>query len=242
MQISISLVERATVHRSIVPVSSPSAQSEEITMTEKGDLSAIKAGLRKVRFFTEFVSSRKSEKAGRGEEGSSGSKYSRSGDNTHNYSLDFDSLDDLEDSDRGNEDSSVGNSFHYGTLASANAGGSHSYYSNTRMNCDDKDIWVYHNYCMPDAGRSHMDESTTSSSEPYLSQSAKRSILPWRKRKFRGEPLLKKAYAEDGGDDIDFDRRQLSSESDESISSKVRTISCLILFCSSFTFIITVLD
>jgi hypothetical protein len=60
-------------------------------------------------------------------------------------------------------------------------------------------------------------------------------MLLWKKRKLgfrskgvREEPLLKKDYAEDGGDDIDYDRRQLSS--DESYSSKVRTISCLILF------------
>ena len=36
----------------------------------------------------------------------------------------------------------------------------------------------------------------------------------------KGEPLLKKAYREEGGDDIDFDRRQLSS--DESLSPRVR--------------------
>lgn len=51
-----------------------------------------------------------------------------------------------------------------------------------------------------------MDQAST--------QSSVRSILSWRKRKFnfrspavRGEPLLNKDYGEDGGDDIDFDRR-----------------------------------
>jgi hypothetical protein len=87
---------------------------------------------------------------------------------------------------------------------------------------------------MPDM-RSEMGKSTGSSSGSYLSQSTKRSMLLWKKRKLgfrskgvREEPLLKKDYAEDGGDDIDFDRRQLSS--DESYSSKVSTVSCLILF------------
>ncbi|KAM3378113.1 hypothetical protein P3S68_010526 [Capsicum galapagoense] len=54
--------------------------------------------------------------------------------------------------------------------------------------------------------------------------SSKRSLISWRKRKLsfkypktKGEPLLKKYYGEDGGDDIDFDRRQLCS-SDESSS------------------------
>lgn len=50
--ISISL---ESVHRTIVPVSSPPAQSGETTMAEKGyELSAIKAGLRKVKIFTEY--------------------------------------------------------------------------------------------------------------------------------------------------------------------------------------------
>lgn len=237
MQISISLMEvrgaqekTLSVHRSVVPVSSPQAESGDSMITEKEVLSANKAGFWKVKSFTEFVSSRKSQKQCRGEEGSSDSKCSGSGDGNPSYAVDSDSLDDFGgDSDEGNEDSCVGSSFGYGTLASANAGGSHSYYSNTRVNCDDGD-WVYYSYRMPDAGRSQMEDSTVSSSESYLSQSIKRSILPWRKRKLsfrspkgvRGEPLIKKAYAEDGGDDIDFDRRQLSS--DESFSSKVITV------------------
>lgn len=261
MQISISLVEvrgshgnTDSVQRSIVPVSSPPAQSAGTTMTEKDDLSAIKAGLRKVKIFTEYVSSRKSQKASRGEEGSDG-KCSRSEDSTPNYPLDSDSLDDFEgDSDEGKEDSSsAGNSISYGTLAFANAGGS-LFYSNARMNSDDGD-WVYYSYRIPDAGGLQMEDSTASSSEPYLLQSTKRSILPWRRKRklsfrspkgHREVPLLNKAYAEDGGDDIDFDRRQLSS--DESFSSKVTKNYFLLVYqvinpilfptlWSSFTFI-----
>ncbi|KAJ1392763.1 NT-type C2 domain [Sesbania bispinosa] len=225
LSISISLVElRAAqesmepVQRSIVPVASPPSQSGETTMTEKDELSAIKAGLRKVKIFTEYVSSRKVKKSCSEEEGSEG-KCSRSEDGEYNYPLDSDSLDDFEegDSDDVKEDSSVRKSFSYGTLAYANAGG--SFYSNTRVNCDDED-WVYYSHRMSDVGCLQMEDSTLSSSEPYL---LKRSILPWKRRKLsfkspkanKGVPLLDKARAE-GGDDIDFDRRQLSS--DESLS------------------------
>lgn len=235
MQISISLVEISAAResmnqRSVVPVPSPPAQSGETILAEKDELSAIKAGLRKVKILTEYVSSRKAKKGCREEEGSEG-RCCRSDEGEFNFPLDSDLLDDFEegDSDEGKEDSSVRKSFNYGTLAYANAGG--SFYSNTRVNCDDED-WVYYSNRRSDVGCSQMDDSTMSSSEPYLSQSSKRSILlPWRKRKLsfrspksnRGEPLLKKAYAEEGGDDIDFDRRQLSS--DESLSLRVSVIS-----------------
>ncbi|GJV20179.1 hypothetical protein Tco_1369199 [Tanacetum coccineum] len=53
-------------------------------------------------------------------------------------------------------------------------------------------------------------------------QIPKRSIFPWKKRKLsfrsfkaKGEPLLKRDVREEGGDDIDFDRRMFTS-SDES--------------------------
>ncbi|TKY61902.1 hypothetical protein E2542_SST11755 [Spatholobus suberectus] len=227
--ISISLVElRAAqeslqpVQRSIVPMPSPSAKSGETAMAEKDELSAIKAGLRKVKILTEYVSSKKEKKGCREEEGSEG-RCSRSEDGECNYPLASESLDDSEegDTDMGKEESSVRKSFSYGTLASANAGG--FFYSNMRVNCDDED-WVYYSHRKSDVGCSQMEDYTASSSEPYLLQSSKRSILPWRKRKLsfrspkaiKGEPLLKKAYAEEGGDDIDFARRQLCS--DESLS------------------------
>ncbi|XP_057438931.1 uncharacterized protein LOC130730827 [Lotus japonicus] len=232
--ISISLVEISgaqgsleSVHRTIVPVSSPPAQSGETTMAEKGDeLSAIKAGLRKVKIFTEYVSSRKAKKAGSEEEGSEGKCSRSSEDGECNYPVDSESLDDCEegDSEEGKEDSSFRKSFSYGPLAYANAGG--AFCSNMRVNCDDEG-WVYYSHRMSDAGCLQMEDSTLSSSEPNV-QSSMRSILSWRKRKLsfrspkkanKGEPLLKKAYAEEGGDDIDFDRRQLSS--DESLSLRL---------------------
>ncbi|KAK7244772.1 hypothetical protein RIF29_39598 [Crotalaria pallida] len=231
LSISISLVELRAAQesmnqRSVVPVPSPPPQSGETTLAEKDELSAIKAGLRKVKILTDYVSSRRAKKGCREEDGSDG-RGSRSEDGEYNYPLDSDSLDDFEegDSDEGKEGSSVRKSFNYGPLAYANAGG--AFFSNTRVNCDDED-WVYYSNRRSDVGCSQVDDSTMSSSEPYLVQSSKRNLLlPWRKRKLsfrspkanKGEPLLKKAYAEEGGDDIDFDRRQLSS--DESLSLRL---------------------
>lgn len=206
------------VQRSIVPAPSPA----ETTSTEKDELSALKAGLRKVKIFTGYVSTRKAKKACREEEGSEGRCSARSEDGEYNYPFDSDSLDDFEEgeSDEGKEDSTVRKSFSYGSLAHANYAGG-SIYSNKRDN-EDED-WVYYSNRKSDVGCSHIEDSTASVSEPSLLQSSKRGLLSWRKRKLsfrspkaKGEPLLKKAYGEEGGDDIDFDRRQLSS--DESLS------------------------
>ncbi|XP_062166231.1 uncharacterized protein LOC133872668 [Alnus glutinosa] len=227
--ISLSLLELRTtqetmepVQRSAVPVPSP-PRSGEIVPTEKDELSAIKAGLRKVKIFTEYVSSRRAKKACREEDSSEGRCSARSEDGEYNYTFDSDSLDDFEDGevDEGKEDSIVRKSFSYGSLASANCAGG-SFYSSMRINSEDED-WVYFSNRKSDVGCSKIEDSTASVAEPPQLQSSKRSILPWRKRKLsfrspkaKGEPLLKKAYGEEGGDDIDFDRRQLSS--DESIS------------------------
>ncbi|XP_015900452.3 uncharacterized protein LOC107433649 [Ziziphus jujuba] len=223
--ISLSFLELRTaqettepVQRSIVPAPSPA----ETTSTEKDELSALKAGLRKVKIFTGYVSTRKAKKACREEEGSEGRCSARSEDGEYNYPFDSDSLDDFEEgeSDEGKEDSTVRKSFSYGSLAHANYAGG-SIYSNKRDN-EDED-WVYYSNRKSDVGCSHIEDSTASVSEPSLLQSSKRGLLSWRKRKLsfrspkaKGEPLLKKAYGEEGGDDIDFDRRQLSS--DESLS------------------------
>ncbi|KAF2287434.1 hypothetical protein GH714_039889 [Hevea brasiliensis] len=197
--ISLSLLELRTVpeateplQRAIVPVSSP-PQSGETVSTEKDELSAIKAGLRKVKIFTEYVSTRRAKKACREEE------EVKAGE-----------------SDEIKEDSTIRKSFSYGTLAYANYAGG-SFYFDMRKNGEDED-WVYYSNRKSDVGCSHF-EDLTQTSEPSLLQSSKRSILSWRKRKLsfrspkaKGEPLLKKAYGEEGGDDIDFDRRQLSSD------------------------------
>lgn len=219
------------VQKSVVPVASPLAQTGETNLAEKDEVSTIKAGLRKVKILTEFVSARKARKSSREEEGSEGNLSARSEDGEYNYPFDSDSLDDFEEgeSDEVKEDPNVRKSFSYGKLAYANAEG--SFYSSIRVKSDDDvdEGWVYYSNHKSDTGSLPVEDSSTtvSSSEPYLSQSSKRSILPWRKRKLsfrspksKGEPLLKKAYGEEGGDDIDFDRRQLSS--DESLSPGVR--------------------
>jgi len=130
------------VQRSAVPVPSP-PRSGEIVPTEKDELSAIKAGLRKVKIFTEYVSSRRAKKACREEDSSEGRCSARSEDGEYNYPFDSDSLDDFEDGevDEGKEDSIVRKSFSYGSLASANCAGG-SFYSSMRINSEDED-WVY---------------------------------------------------------------------------------------------------
>ena len=92
-----------------------------------------------------------------------------------------------------------------------------------RITCEDEDLLYYSNNSR-DIGSSPAKDFGAEASEQVLRQSPRFRILAWRKRrlsfkspKVKGEPLLKKDYAEEGGDDIDFDRRQLSS-SDESVA------------------------
>ncbi|GJS50318.1 EEIG1/EHBP1 N-terminal domain-containing protein [Tanacetum coccineum] len=120
--------------------------------------------------------------------------------------VDFDSHDESNEGKM--ENAAIRKSCSYGSLAYANwAGGSlfedNLYYSNQKS----------------DDGCSPENDSTAPVSETSVVQNSKRSILPWKKRKLdfkspkpKGEPLLKKDNGEEGGDDIDFDRRQLSSD------------------------------
>ncbi|KAJ8565217.1 hypothetical protein K7X08_007793 [Anisodus acutangulus] len=183
-----TLCSAELVQRPLAPVQSP-ARSGETPPVEKDELSALKAGLRKVKIFTEYVSTRRAKKACREEEGSEERCSARSEDGEYAYLFDSDSNDEYEEgeSDEGKEDPAVRKSFSYGPLAYAN--------------CQEFLLFI-------------LVQGSTNS---------KRSILPWRKRKLsfrspksKGEPLLKKDNGEEGGDDIDFDRRQLSS--DESLS------------------------
>lgn len=223
--ISLNLLELRTaqvvsqpVQRSIAPAPSPPWPGENVP-AEKDELSALKAGLRKVKIFTEFVSTRKAKKACHEEEGSEGRCSAKSEDGESSYPFDSDSFDDIEEgeTDEGKEDTNIRKSFSYGTLAYANYAGG-SYYSDMKINGDDENL-VYYSNRKSDVGCSSMEDSTASASEQPLPQSSKRGLLPWRKRKLsfrspksKGEPLLKKAYGEEGGDDIDHDRRQLSSD------------------------------
>lgn len=212
-----------------MPLPSPSASGETCS-TEKDEVSALKASLRKVKIFTEYVSTRTAKKACLEEEGSEGRCSAKSEDGEYAYPYDSDSLEEFEEgeSDEGKEDFAVRKSFSYGTLAFANYAGV-SCYSSAGINNEDEDWIYYSNRRRSDVGCSHVEGLSSAIPEQSLIQNSKRSILPWRKRKLsfrspkaKGEPLLKKAYGEEGGDDIDFDRRQLSS--DESVSFGVRNL------------------
>ncbi|KAK6944137.1 NT-type C2 domain [Dillenia turbinata] len=224
LSILLSLLELRTsqepiesVQRAIVPVPL-SPPSGEALSTEKDEFSAIKAGLRKVKIFTEYVSSRRSKKACHEEDGSEGHCSARSEDADYTYPFDSDSLDDFEEgeSDEIKDDSTVRKSFSYGSLAYANYTEG-SFCSNMSNNGEDES-WVYYSNRKSGVGCALLEDMSAVASEPSMQQSSKRGLLSWRKRKLsfrspkaKGEPLLKKAYGEEGGDDIDYDRRQLSS-------------------------------
>nr|KJB66492.1 hypothetical protein B456_010G141900 [Gossypium raimondii] len=210
--ISLSLLElridqeiNEPIERALVPFASPLQSRETLTM-EKDEISTIKAGLRKVKFFRENVSTRGAKKACREDEGSEGRCSARGDDGE--YPLDTDSLDDSEEgeSDEVKDDLLSGRSV----------------YSSMRISVGDED-WVYYSNRKSDVSCSNVEDSAKLVSEPSLLQSSKRSILSWRKRKLsfrspkgKGEPLLKKGYGEKGGDDIDFDRRWRKTDDDSS--------------------------
>ncbi|VFQ79688.1 unnamed protein product [Cuscuta campestris] len=186
LSISLSLLELGSPQEPI-----------ESSSTDKTELSALKSGLRNVKILSEYVSTRKAKKACR------------------EYPFDSESLDELEGSE---EDFELRKSFSYGTLADVNHMGV-SLHSNRRVSVEEDEDFVYYSNRRSDVGPQTDDQRVRSVPEGVTYQSSKRgSILPWRKRKLssKGEPLLKKDYGEEGGDDIDFDRRQLSS--DESVS------------------------
>lgn len=196
----------------------------KVLLTDRNEGSSLKAGLRKVKFF-KGLSIRRHKKAYHEEEGSSDGRNSvRSEDPDYVYPVDTDSLDDDSEggeSEEGKEDTSVLKSFSYETLVYANHAGG-SFCSNTSSS-DDEDL-VHYSHHISDTRHKYPEDTTAALRNQSAEQSSKRSILPWRKRKLsfrspktKGEPLLKKHYGEDGGDDIDFDRRQLCS-SDESSS------------------------
>ncbi|KAM1811569.1 hypothetical protein ACFX11_028460 [Malus domestica] len=225
LSISLRLLElRATQQLSETMRGSP--HSDEAISAQKDEFSALKAGLRKVKILTNYVSFGKSNKACC-EEGSTDSRSSnRSEDASSNYPFDTSSLDDDagEESECSKDDSSVRRSISYETIAYANYAGA-LFYSNTNIDNED-DFWIhYSNHKL--AGGLHVENSSAPVHRPTFWQSSMGSILPWRKRKlsFRSpkakeEPLLKKHYGEEGGDDIDFDRRQLSSSDESSFGSR----------------------
>ncbi|KAM3232175.1 hypothetical protein P3L10_017534 [Capsicum annuum] len=196
-------------------------------LTDRNGGGSLKAGLRKVKFL-KALSFRRHKKAYHAEEGSSsdGRNSVRSEDPDYVYPVDTDSLD--EDSEReseeGKEDTSGQKSFSYEALVYTNHAGG-SFCSNTSGSSSDEDL-VHYSHHISDT-RHKYPEDTTGANQS-AEQSSKRSLLSWRKTKLsfkspktKGEPLLKKHYGEHGGDNIDFDHRQLCS-SDESSSRRAQ--------------------
>ncbi|XP_062211941.1 uncharacterized protein LOC133912958 [Phragmites australis] len=187
----------------------------------KDEVSVIKAGLRKVKILTDLVSTRKSKRTCQ-EDGGSEDKCCVNSDGAE-YPCDTESLDDdmevrAQEDEAG--DSTIRKSFSYGSLQSVNYVGG-LVYAHAKIDGVNED-WIYYSHRKSDVGY-HVEEVLSSTAEQTVLPTAKRSILPWRKRKLslrslkaKGEPLLKKAYGEEGGDDIDYDRRLLTS-SDESV-------------------------
>ncbi|KAJ8484442.1 hypothetical protein OPV22_016927 [Ensete ventricosum] len=217
IHVALSLLElrasqdsSATMPQPILPALEPPS-SGYFLPSGKDEPSGLKAGLRKVKILTDLMSTLKSKRTAQDDDSSEGRFSSRSDDAENAYSFDTDSLDNNVD-EEDVEDGNVRKSFSYGTLASANYVGA-SFYSGMRS-----DNLIYYSHRSSDVGCSHLDDTMSTDAQRPVPHSSKRKILPWKRRKLsftspklKGEPLLKKAYAEEGGDDIDYDRRMLSS-------------------------------
>ncbi|KAL1201417.1 hypothetical protein V5N11_002624 [Cardamine amara subsp. amara] len=221
-----SLPER---HRSALPVlwSPLSAEAEK---TE----SVVKVGLRKMKTFNHCMSNpqaSENEDQKDGSSGSEGKSPERNLDSESTYPFDTDSVDEGDDADESEEnkenETGLADPVNYKTLRSANwARG--SFHADT--NPEDEDL-IYYSHRSPLAETGHCSDEVSNdvNLEQANGQMSKKRMLSWKKRKLsfrsskqKGEPLLKKDCLEEGGDDIDFDRRQLSS-SDESTSDCYRS-------------------
>ncbi|CAN6348563.1 unnamed protein product [Urochloa humidicola] len=194
-----------------------SPSSGDSVPSGKDEVSVIKVGLRNLKILRDLVSTRRFKKANC--DGSE-EKYYVYSDGAE-FSCDTDSLDDDLDDREQDDDlggSTVRKSFSYGSLQTMNVG---ALLYAPRIDGDDEG-WIHYSHRNSDASY-HVDQVPSSTSEEHASIPVrrKRSILPvrWRKTKLpkaKGEPLLK-PYGEEGGDDIDYDRRLLSA-SDGSVS------------------------
>ncbi|KAI4310627.1 hypothetical protein MLD38_035591 [Melastoma candidum] len=201
LSVSLFLVELRASHEAVdsveravlpMPCLSP-LRCGDVVSAEKDEQSALKSGLKKVKMLTDFVPVRRPKKASAEEERREGKCSPKSEDG--NYPFDSNSLDDYdegESEESSKEISSARKSVSYGTLAYANTAGG----ANARIYVETDDCVYYINR------RLNVDTSDSDDAVASISE--------------KGEPLLKMAYAEEGGDDIDFDCRQLSS--DESLS------------------------
>ncbi|RZR80858.1 hypothetical protein BHM03_00006962 [Ensete ventricosum] len=196
---------------SIVPVPLSPPLGDEFSC-EKDEPHTLKSGLRKVNILKALALSRKAKKAYQEDYGNEEKCSPRNEDAEHAYPCNTDSLNDVENVEENKDDFSERRSFSYGTLASANYIEG-SFYSDMMTNTDYDDL-VYYSHKKSDVSYSDVEDAPSISiPEHPVSFVSKRSIIPWKKTrlnfrspKAKGEPLLKKSYGEEGGDDIDFDR------------------------------------
>ncbi|KAJ1266471.1 hypothetical protein BS78_08G153300 [Paspalum vaginatum] len=225
LHLTLSLVELRTCQQSpgapqhSVAIAPLSPSSGDSVPSGKDEASVIKVGLRNLKILRDLVSTRRFKKTNQDYDGNAEKYYVHS--DGAEFSCDTDSLDDDLD-DREHDDdfgrSTVRKSFSYGSLQTMNVG---ALLYAPRIDGDDEG-WIHYSHRNSDVSY-HVEQVPSSTAEEYASipLRRKRSILPvrWRKTKLpkaKGEPLLK-PYGEEGGDDIDYDRRLLTP-SDGSVS------------------------
>ncbi|XP_047322507.1 uncharacterized protein LOC124926346 isoform X2 [Impatiens glandulifera] len=181
----------------IMPVPfSPS--SDEALPARKPESSAFKVGMmKKVKIFTCY--------------GEDGSVQNDDDDNEIVDPFDTESLDNDQEDEVANDNSNLQIASNCRPLAYKNVA-EDLFYSNASHVA--ADLVYYSN---------RRSETVSTSVNESLWMIPRRRLLLWRKRKLsfkspaiEGEPLLKKQFAEEGGDDIDFDRRQLTSSHESS--------------------------
>lgn len=156
-----------------------------------------------------------------------GGKFSPRSDGSVQDALDLFDSDWVDDSDyeygEEVEEPNIGQFVSYGTLTGVNlvVEGALPHHADEAAGAVTDEIEVRDNIhsraavmAMPKADTLPEEVSTSENGE-LVSQGSLMSMLSWRKRKLsfrsprsRGEPLLNKAYGEEGGDEIDWHRRQ----------------------------------
>lgn len=207
---SLSLIEVKCAEPVSLPVGIMRSSSTFSLSPEKerDTTSSVRKDRKTANLFKGCVTAPKLDRAHLGEENG----YQLS--NSKKSDFDVDSVDDMNAEGISDEEqTTILQPLSYGPLTFVNLG--HSSYT-------DVDDWVYYSHRKPHADISLVEAVDTSVQESFMPKIPKHRFLSWRKRKLgfrstrpKGEPLLKKDCRDEGGDDIDFDRRQVTS-SDES--------------------------
>lgn len=162
-----------------------------------------------------------------------GGKFSPRSDGSVQDALDLFDSDWVDDSDyeygEEVEEPNIGQFVSYGTLTGVNlvVEGALPHHAEEAAGAVTDEIEVRDNIhsraavmATPKVDTTPEELSTSESGEP-VPQGSLMSMLSWRKRKLsfrsprsRGEPLLNKAYGEEGGDEIDWHRRQAESNTE----------------------------